>query len=122
MDLPISPECGIYTVSSPTVSISGTPYEMAMNAVMQNRMQTARSQQYLADVGMPMLSGYQQGIGILDENNQHYLQDHPLVSPSRTQSHSSAILFERRMSQPDLRVQTEWRPHTPTGQIQTGKS
>ncbi len=94
MDMPISPDCGIYSGSSG--SMPGTPFEN-MYMSMQN--------------GMP-------GMGIMDENTPQYLHDARSVHSQQ----SSGMSFDaRRMSQPDLRVQTQLRPHTPSHQIQTGE-
>jgi hypothetical protein len=96
-----------------------TPFEnMAMNAFMHHQnaqsMDFAHSQQqFYANMNMPM----QTGVGLMDENNPPYLHDvHGALS-----QHSSGMSYDgRRMSQPDLRVQTQLRPHTPSHQIQTG--
>lgn len=116
MEMPISPACGIFT-SMPN-SLPGTPYEnMTMNEIMQQNSQGIDfSQQYFSEMNMPVSS--LQAMGVMDENSQQYFQDNRGV-----QVHPrTGISFDnRRMSQPDLRVQTQLRPHTPSNQIQTGK-
>jgi len=118
MEMPISPACGIF--GSMPESLQGTGYEnMTMNEIMQQNSQGidfSQAQQYLSEMNMPVSS--LQAMGVMDENSQQYFQDNRGV-----QVHPrTGISFDnRRMSQPDLRVQTQLRPHTPSNQIQTGK-
>lgn len=119
MDMPISPDCGIYSGSSG--SMPGTPFEnMSMNAFMHqnpNGMDYSHSPQFFSDMYMSMQNGMP-GMGIMDENTPQYLHDARSVHSQQ----SSGMSFDaRRMSQPDLRVQTQLRPHTPSHQIQTGE-
>jgi hypothetical protein len=119
MDMPISPDCAIYSGSSG--SMPGTPFEnMSMNAFMHqnpNGMDYSHSPQFFSDMYMSMQNGMP-GLGMMDENTPQYLHDARSVHSQQ----SSGMSFDaRRMSQPDLRVQTQLRPHTPSHQIQTGK-
>lgn len=119
LDLPISPECSIYT-TSPN-SIPATSYEnMAMNAIMHQNAQGidySHSHQYFSDLNMSM-QHIIPNMGLMDENNPQYLHAAHMV---HSHADSEISLDARRMSQPDLRVQTSLRPHTPSHQIQTGK-
>ncbi|OQV02477.1 hypothetical protein CLAIMM_07673 [Cladophialophora immunda] len=115
MDLPISPDCGMFPV---TTSIPPSPYDnMRMNAIMQQSspgMTFSHSQQYFTDLNMPVQNAGP--MGLMDENSLQYFQE--AQAPQFPQS--VGISFDnRRMSQPDLRVQTQLRPHTPSHQIQT---
>jgi hypothetical protein len=118
IEMPISPACGIFT-AMPN-SLPGTPYEnMTMNEIMHQNSQAidfSQAQQYFSEMNMPVSS--LQAMGVMDENSPQYFQDNRGL-----QIHpSTGISFDnRRMSQPDLRVQTQLRPHTPSNQIQTGK-
>ena len=101
-------------------SIPTSPYDnMAMNAYMQQNspsMDFSHSQQYFADMNMSEQNGL--SMGLMDENNSQYLHN-PQVAQFQQ---GAGISFDnRRMSQPDLRVQTRLRPHTPAQQIQTGE-
>lgn len=120
LDLPISPECGIYT-TSPN-SMPGTPYEnMTMNAMMHQNSQGidySHSQQFFSDMSMSMQHGMS-NMGLMDENIPQYFQDTHIIHSQPTRG---LAIDTRRMSQPDLRVQTQLRPHTPSHQIQTGES
>ncbi|EXJ94717.1 hypothetical protein A1O1_03114 [Capronia coronata CBS 617.96] len=119
LDLPISPECGIYAVSPN--SMPGTPYEnMTMNAFMHQNSQSmdySHSQQFFSDLNMSMQQGIS-NMGMMDENNPQYYQDTHLLHSQPTRG---LAIDTRRMSQPDLRVQTQLRPHTPSHQIQTAQ-
>lgn len=120
MDMPISPECGMFPATSSQVPVSS--YEnMTMNAMMHQASQGidfAHSQQYFADMNMSMQAGVPH-MGLMDENNAQYLHDAHSVHSQQ----STGISYDnRRMSQPDLRVQTQLRPHTPSSQIQSGES
>jgi hypothetical protein len=112
--IPISPDCGMYSASSN--SMPGTPYDnMPMNEIMHHNSQGidyAHSQQYFSQMNMAMQ------MPIMDENHPQFYHD-----PYSLHSHSSnsSAIDTRRMSQPDLRVQTQLRPHTPSHQIQSGK-
>ncbi|KAK5314855.1 Metallothionein expression activator [Exophiala xenobiotica] len=119
MDMPISPDCAIYSGSSG--SMPGTPFEnMSMNAFMHqnpNGMDYSHSPQFFSDMYMSMQNGMP-GLGMMDENTPQYLHDARSVHSQQ----SSGMSFDaRRMSQPDLRVQTQLRPHTPSHQIQTAQ-
>lgn len=111
-DLPVSPNCATYTDSQPS-----TPFDqMTMNSAMQKPqgMQLQNSPYFPYDMSpamSPMQNGFPNVVSV-DENTQHYFQNmHPNQDP-----HGA---YDRRMSQPDLRVQT-MRPITPTDQIQNG--
>lgn len=112
-DLPVQhPHCGMYPASTPN-----TPYEtMTMNSIMQRspHMHFANSPYYPPDISS-MQAGYQ-GMSGVDENSQRYFQQ-----LQQAQQQPNAGFDARRMSQPELRVQTGMRPHTPQDQIQTGK-
>lgn len=118
IEMPMSPSCGIFT-AMPN-SLPGTPYEnMTMNEIMHQNshaMDFSQAQQYFSEMNMPVSS--LQAMGVMDENSPQYFQDNRGI-----QIHANTgISFDnRRMSQPDLRVQTQLRPHTPSNQIQTGK-
>ncbi|OAP65427.1 hypothetical protein AYL99_01399 [Fonsecaea erecta] len=117
MDMPISPECGMFPV---TTSIPQSPYDnMRMNAIMQQTspgMTFSHSQQYFTDLNVQMQTGGP--TGLMDENNVQYFHE----APAPQFQHGVGISFDnRRMSQPDLRVQTQLRPHTPSHQIQTAQ-
>jgi hypothetical protein len=112
-DLPISPNCANFPNSQPS-----TPYDqMSMNAAMQKSqsMQFQNSPYYPYDMSpamSPMQNAFPNVVRV-DENSQHYFQNvHPNQDPN--------MVFDRRMSQPDLRVQT-MRPLTPADQIQNGR-
>lgn len=112
-DLPVTPNCANFPNSQPT-----TPYDqMSMNAAMQKSqsMQFQNSPYYPYDMSpamSPMQNGFPHVVRV-DENSQHYFQNvHATQDPS--------MAFDRRMSQPDLRVQT-MRPLTPADQIQNGR-
>lgn len=119
MDMPISPECGMFPATSSSMPVS--PYEnMTMNGMMHQHSQGidfSHSQQYFTDMKMSMQSQIP-NVGLMDENNPQYYHD-----VANVHSHqSTGISFDnRRMSQPDLRVQTQMRPCTPAHQIQTGE-
>lgn len=113
-DLPVSPNCANYSLSQPT-----TPFDhMSMSAAMQKPqgMQFPNSPYYPYDMSpamSPMQNGYPH-VTRVDENSHHYFQTvHPSQDPN--------VAYDRRMSQPDLRVQT-MRPLTPADQIQNGIS
>ncbi|KAJ9603601.1 Metallothionein expression activator [Cladophialophora chaetospira] len=87
-----------------------------MNALMHQSspgMDFQHSQQYFNDMNMSMQSGLP--MGLMDENNLQYFHD---VHAAQFQSTGNSF-DNRRMSQPDLRVQTQLRPHTPLQQLQT---
>jgi hypothetical protein len=113
------PQCGLY---SPSLgSRQGTPYEntTTMHAIMQpsSDKQIANSPYFIQEMNMPMSAGLE-GMGLnLDENNQHYFH-HMQNMYSQMEMN---MMPERRMSQPDLRVQTQMRPYTPTPQGQSCK-
>ncbi|KAL2410972.1 hypothetical protein ABEF95_003672 [Exophiala dermatitidis] len=111
--------CSIYT-TSPN-SIPATSYEnMAMNAIMHQNAQGidySHSHQYFSDLNMSMQHGIP-NMGLMDENNPQYLHAAHMV---HSHADSEISLDARRMSQPDLRVQTSLRPHTPSHQIQTAQ-
>ncbi|KAL6246019.1 Metallothionein expression activator [Rhinocladiella similis] len=95
---------------------------MPMNAfVHQNPqcMDFSHSPQFFSDMNMSMRNGMP-SMAVMDENNPQYFHDahaHNLHS-QRTRN----LSFDaRRLSQPDLRVQTQLRPHTPSHQIQTAQ-
>jgi hypothetical protein len=113
-----SPDCGMYQVAPN--SIPASTYEnMTMNAIMHQNspgMEFQHSQQYFPDMNVSAQHGME--MGLMDENNPEYFQN--VHNPQFQQS--TGISFDsRRMSQPDLRVQTQLRPHTPAQQIQTGE-
>ena len=114
IDLPVQhPQCGMYPGSTPN-----SPYEtMTMNSIMQSspHMQFDNSPYYPPDISSMQAAGYQ-GMGGVDENSQHYFQQ---LHQARQQP--NAVFDARRLSQPELRVQTGMRPHTPQDQMQTGK-
>ena len=112
-ELPVQhPQCGMYPGATPN-----NPYQtMTMNSIMQQspQMQFANSQYYSPDMhSMP--AGYQ-GMNVVDENNHHYYQQ-----AQQQQQNPNAGFDARRMSHPELRIQTGMRPHTPQDQIQNGK-
>ncbi|KAK5061020.1 hypothetical protein LTR84_007561 [Exophiala bonariae] len=117
IDMPISPACGMFQMPN---SLPGTPYEnMTMNEIMHQNSQSldfSQTQPYYSDMNMPVSNI--QNMGIMDENNAQYFQDNHVLQIHPT----TGISFDnRRMSQPDLRVQTQLRPHTPSNQIQTAQ-
>lgn len=97
-------------------SLPGTPFDMTMNTYMPSPQGTIQYSQF-QNLPMPMSAG-QNSPYMFDENSQHYFQSlHQLQeAPQMMPQH------DRRMSQPDLRIQTAMRPFTPTHQIQIGKS
>ena len=101
-------------------SIPASPYDnMTMNAIIQQSspsMDFQHSQQYFTDMSMPMQNGMH--MGLMDENNPGYFHD---VHNAQFQRSGGISFDNRRMSQPDLRVQTQLRPQTPSQQIQTGE-
>ncbi|RMZ85340.1 hypothetical protein DV737_g861, partial [Chaetothyriales sp. CBS 132003] len=63
-----------------------------------------------------------QAMPLVDENNPHCFS-HMQAMPSATAAAAANAMFDvRRMSQPDLRIQTHMRPRTPQDQIQSGRS
>lgn len=110
--LPVSPQCGFFPGSQPQ-----TPYDqMTMNSIMQSSpsMHFASSPYYGSpDIG-PMQSPYQ-AMPMLDENNHHYFQQAHVMPHEGSQ-----MMDMRRMSQPNLQIQTQLRPHTPQEQLQNG--
>jgi hypothetical protein len=118
VSIPNSPDCGMFQVASN--SIPASPYDnMTMNAIMHQNspgMDFQHSHQYFSDMNMSMQTGMP--MGLMDENSPRYFHD--AQGPQFQQS--TGISFDnRRMSQPDLRVQTQLRPHTPSQQIQSGE-
>lgn len=111
-DLPVSPNCAIYPNSQTPTSYEQMPMASAMQK--PQGMQFSPSPYYPYDMS-PALSPMQNGfpnMARVDENSQHYFQTvHANQDPSQ--------VFDRRLSQPDLRVQT-MRPHTPADQVQNG--
>lgn len=90
-----------------------------MHEIMHQNSQSidfTQQQPYFSEMNMPVSN--LQSMGIMDENNPQYFQEN-----HRLQIHpTTGISFDnRRMSQPDLRVQTQLRPQTPSNQIQTGE-
>lgn len=115
MEIPGSPQCGVLAPS--LQSAPSSPYEnmTTMNTILQNAgsMSIVHSPYFIPDVNMPMSNGLA-GVGIsVDENSLQYIH--------HMQAIDMGILPERRQSQPELRIQTDQRPFTPTNQIQTGK-
>ncbi|KAK4934486.1 Metallothionein expression activator [Elasticomyces elasticus] len=99
----------------------GTPYEnMTMNAFMQQNhqgMDFSHSPQFFSEMGMPMHASMP-NMALMDENTPRYFHATHIVHPPQ----SNGMSFDaRRMSQPDLRVQTQLRPHTPSHQIQSAQ-
>ncbi|EXJ88910.1 hypothetical protein A1O3_01974 [Capronia epimyces CBS 606.96] len=72
---------------------------------------------FFSGLNMSMQHGIS-NMALMDENNPQYFQDTHIIhsQPSR-----GLAIDTRRMSQPDLRVQTQLRPHTPSHQIQTAQ-
>ncbi|KAJ9636162.1 Metallothionein expression activator [Knufia peltigerae] len=121
LDTPISPDCGIY--SGVSGSLPETPLEnMPMNAFMHQNpqcMDFPHSPQFYSDMHMSMRNGMP-SMAIMDENNPQYL--HEAHSHNFHSQRTRNLSFDaRRLSQPDLRVQTQLRPHTPSHQIQTAQ-
>jgi hypothetical protein len=117
-NLPGTPDCGMFQPA--TNSIPPSPYDnMTMNAMMHQNspsMDFPHSQQYFTDMNMPMQNGM--AMALMDENSNQFFHDAQTLQFHQ----STGISFDnRRMSQPDLRVQTQLRPHTPSQQIQTGE-
>lgn len=116
IELPVSPQCGMY-LSHPSHSLPTSPYDnMTMNAFMQSQGMSAHSQFMPQDFNIPMSAGLSGGFE-LDENNQHYFQSAQYFP----HQHMGFAVQDRRQSHPELRIQTGMRPLTPTQQIQTGK-
>jgi len=116
-EIPQSPQCGNFMTGSPSIPVS--PYEnMTMNGTMQSSsMQVPHSQYYTQEMNLPMSAGLH-GMGVsFDENSQHYFQQAHMVPQTAPMMQMPE---DRRMSQPDLRIQTGLRPFTPTQQVQTG--
>jgi hypothetical protein len=110
-DLPGSPQCGVYPGSP------NTPYDhLTMNSIMQNspQMQFASSPYFPPEMS-PMQAQFH-GMPLVDENHPHYFQQ-----MHQPQQNPNAVFDARRMSQPELRVQTGMRPHTPQEQLQNGE-
>lgn len=114
IELPVSPQCGIYQTMSNSMSMS--PYDnMSMNAIMQQpQAMTTHSQFIQQDFKMPMTAGLSMNFE-LDENN-HYFQNSHMMN----QYMGGVPLHDRRMSQPELRIHTGMRPLTPAEEIQSG--
>ncbi|KIW69011.1 hypothetical protein PV04_04915 [Phialophora macrospora] len=118
VSIPNSPDCGMFQVASN--SIPASPYDnMTMNAIMHQNspgMDFQHSHQYFNDMNMSMQTGMP--IGLMDENSPRYFHD---AQGPQFQQGSGIPFDNRRMSQPDLRVQTQLRPQTPSQQIQTAQ-
>lgn len=78
-------------------------------------IQAAMPQQSYQNMQFPMQPDLSNAF-MLDENNPNYLQMFPMQNLEQMMP-----MTDRRMSQPDLRIQTGLRPYTPTQQLQTGK-
>jgi len=113
VDSSVAQQCGNFP---PPHSFSAMPYDMTMNAIMPMNQDMMQHSQYQ---NMPIpLSGGPQSPFTFDENSQHYFQAiHQLQEAAQMMPQT-----DRRMSHPDLRIQTGMRPYTPTHQLQTGKS
>ena len=96
-------------------SFSSMSYDMTMNAIIPMNQEMMQHSQY-QNVPMPMSAGSQSPY-MFDENTQHYFQTmHQLQEAAQMMPQT-----DRRMSQPDLRIQTGLRPYTPTHQLQSGR-
>lgn len=108
VDTSSAQQCGMFPQSSPSI-----PYDMTMNVPSPHGMVPYT---HLHQMQMSLSAGLQPPI-MLDENNQHYFQNMHQMQELPEMMHFN----DRRMSQPELRVQTGLRPYTPIHQIQTGK-
>ena len=115
IDLPGSPHCGVSIPVSHPGPEASYDHMTTMNNIMQHggHIQYAHAPYYIPDINMPTPINMD-GFGMpVDENNMQYFN--PMHASYMN------ILPERRQSQPDLHIQTELRPLTPTNQLQTGK-
>lgn len=95
-------------------SLPTTPYNVTMNGFMSVPEEMMQHSQFLSHPVMPTGN---QATYLLDENNQYYAQTLNHMQEAVPMIHQT----DRRMSQPELRLQTGLRPYTPTHQLQTGK-
>ncbi|KIX00748.1 uncharacterized protein Z518_09813 [Rhinocladiella mackenziei CBS 650.93] len=105
LDMSISPDCGIYPAVSNSIPDPSCE-RMTTNAIMHQNppgIDFAHSQLYFSDMNMPMQNGIP-NMGLMDENNPQYLQNAQSV---HSQQSNGMSFGNRRMSQPDLRVQTQ---------------
>ena len=118
INIPGSPDCVMFPMTSNSIPTS--PYDsMTMNAIMQQNSPSIdyqHSQQYFADMNMSMQNGMPRGL--MDETNSQYYHD---VQNAPFQQNTAISFDNRRMSQPNLQVQIQLRPHTPSQQIRTGE-
>lgn len=112
LDTSIAQQYGGYP---PTHSLPGTPYDMTMNAYMSMPQNMIQHSQY-QNMQMPMQMQQNSPIPFspMDMAPNYFQATHQFQE-------AQAMNLDRRMSQPDLRLQTGLRPYTPTHQIQTGK-
>lgn len=104
-------QCGFYAQPQP---FTGIPYDMSMNGIMSVPLDMNPHSQF-QNMQMPVSAGSQTSF-MFDENSQNYFQPmHQIPEVGQMMPQ-----HERRMSQPDLRIQTGMRPYTPIHQIQTG--
>lgn len=111
IDTSSAQQCGMFQQSSPSI-----PYDMTMNVPPPHGMMPYTHMQHLQQIQMPISAGSQSSF-ILDENSQHYFQGIHQIQEMPEIMH----VTDRRMSQPELRIQTGLRPYTPIHQIQSGK-
>lgn len=110
VDTLIAQQCGGFIQQQPFQET----YDMTMNAIMPSPQGMMHHAQF-SGMQMPLSAGSQESF-MLDENSQNYFQ-----ALHSMQDAAQMMTMDRRMSQPDLTVQTRMRPYTPTHQIQTGK-
>lgn len=108
IDTSVAQQCGMFPQSS-----SHIPYDMMMNMPSPNGMV---HYSHLQNMNMPTSANSRTSY-MFDENTQHYFQ--PMHHMQDIQQ--MVPPHDRRLSQPDLRIQTGMRPYTPTHQIQTGE-
>ena len=112
VDTSVTQHCGNFPHPQ---SFSTIPYDMTMNAIIPINQEMMQHSQY-QNMQMPLSAGPQSPF-VFDENSQHYFQAmHQMQEAAQMMAQT-----DRRMSQPDLRIQTGLRPYTPTHQLQTGK-
>lgn len=92
--------------------LSDTSYDMTINAIMPSQQGMMQHPNFHG-MQMPLSAGVQDAY-MLDENSQHYFQTLHAV-----QDAAHMMPMDRRLSQPDMRIQTAMRPYTPNHQIQT---
>lgn len=110
-DLPVNPQCAYYPGSQPNSPFEEIQYNTAMPKSQSMQFPPSPYFSYNMSPAMSPLQNNFSDMARMDENSQHYFQSmHQNQDPNAT--------YDRRMSQPELRLQM--RPQTPAEQVQNG--